>query len=139
MTPSPTPITPAQNNLIQPNFEAAFASGQSAAGGNSFDASVFDGLGDLLIPTMTPTSQSGSTSITLGNNASAASKGLGSDLDSSLASLVGNLGISATIVKKGDLQWSAGEKKLTGGANWQPKVAPATWSSGVPSSAPMVR
>uniref|UniRef100_A0A803W551 Clathrin coat assembly protein AP180 n=1 Tax=Ficedula albicollis TaxID=59894 RepID=A0A803W551_FICAL len=30
----------------------------------------------------------------------------------------------------GDLQWNAGERKLTGGANWQPKVAPATWSTG---------
>lgn len=40
---------------------------------------------------------------------------------------------------RGDLQWNAGEKKLTGGANWQPKVAPATWSTGVPSSAPLVR
>lgn len=39
---------------------------------------------------------------------------------------------------RGDLQWNAGEKKLTGGANWQPKVAPATWSAGVPSSAPLV-
>lgn len=33
---------------------------------------------------------------------------------------------------RGDLQWNAGEKKLTGGANWQPKVTPATWSAGVP-------
>ena len=39
---------------------------------------------------------------------------------------------------RGDLQWNAGEKKLTGGANWQPKVAPATWSAGVPPSAPLV-
>lgn len=27
---------------------------------------------------------------------------------------------------------------MTGGANWQPKVAPATWSAGVPPSAPLV-
>lgn len=39
---------------------------------------------------------------------------------------------------RGDLQWNAGEKKLTGGANWQPKVAPATWSASVPPSAPLV-
>ncbi|XP_066430063.1 clathrin coat assembly protein AP180 [Eleutherodactylus coqui] len=97
--------------------------------------SVFDGLGDLLIPTMTPSSQP--TSLTSANNAGGAGKGLGSDLDSSLASLVGNLGISGTTVKKGDLQWNAGEKKLTGGANWQPKVAPATWASGSPSTASM--
>uniref|UniRef100_A0A8C5QD12 Synaptosome associated protein 91 n=1 Tax=Leptobrachium leishanense TaxID=445787 RepID=A0A8C5QD12_9ANUR len=137
MAPSPTPIAPAQNNLIQPNFDAAFGAGQPAAtgGGSSFDASVFDGLGDLLIPTMTPSTQMPS-SLTGGNHAGAV-KGMGSDLDSSLASLVGNLGISGTTVKKGDLQWSGGEKKLTGGANWQPKVAPATWASGGTSSAPM--
>ncbi|KAM8952657.1 clathrin coat assembly protein AP180 isoform 1-T1 [Pelodytes ibericus] len=141
MAPSPTPITPAQNNLIQPNFDAAFGAGQPAASGGSgnsgtsFDASVFDGLGDLLIPTMTPTSQMPSSLASANNSASG--KGMGSDLDSSLASLVGNLGISGTTVKKGDLQWSAGEKKLTGGANWQPKVAPATWASGGTSSASM--
>ncbi|CAH2249256.1 clathrin coat assembly AP180 isoform X1 [Pelobates cultripes] len=136
MAPSPTPITPAQNNIIQPSFDAAFGAAQPAVtgGGSTFDASVFDGLGDLLIPTMTPTSQMPS-SLTSANNASG--KGMGSDLDSSLASLVGNLGISGTTVKKGDLQWSGGEKKLTGGANWQPKVAPATWASGGQSSAPM--
>ncbi|XP_041419886.1 synaptosome associated protein 91kDa S homeolog isoform X13 [Xenopus laevis] len=136
MAPSPTPITPAQNNLIQPSFDAAFGASQPAAPASSFDSSVFDGLGDLLIPTMTPTSQPLSSSITSAGNA-AAGKGIGGDLDSSLASLVGNLGISASTVKKGDLQWNAGEKKLTGGANWQPKVAPATWSTGGPSSSPM--
>lgn len=39
---------------------------------------------------------------------------------------------------RGDLQWNAGEKKLTGGANWQPKVAPATWATGGSSTATMV-
>ncbi|XP_041418983.1 clathrin coat assembly protein AP180 isoform X10 [Xenopus laevis] len=137
MAPSPTPITPAQNNLVQPSFDAAFGASQPAAPASSFDASVFDGLEDLLIPTMTPTSHPLSSSITSAGNSAAAGKGLGSDLDSSLASLVGNLGISGTTVKKGDLQWNAGEKKLTGGANWQPKVAPATWSTGSPSSSSM--
>ncbi|XP_012818231.1 clathrin coat assembly protein AP180 isoform X10 [Xenopus tropicalis] len=137
MAPSPTPITPAQNNLIQPSFDAAFVTSQPAASASSFDASVFDGLGDLLIPTMTPASQPSSSLTPSAGNAGAAGKALGSDLDSSLASLVGNLGIAGTTVKKGDLQWNAGEKKLTGGANWQPKVAPATWSTGGPSSSPM--
>ncbi|CAH2249262.1 clathrin coat assembly AP180 isoform X1 [Pelobates cultripes] len=134
MAPSPTPITPAQNNIIQPSFDAAFGAAQPAVtgGGSTFDASVFDGLGDLLIPTMTPTSQMPS-SLTSANNASG--KGMGSDLDSSLASLVGNLGISGTTVKKGDLQWSGGEKKLTGGANWQPKQGSAPPATGGPPSA----
>ncbi|KAM5284578.1 clathrin coat assembly protein AP180 isoform 6-T13 [Hipposideros larvatus] len=137
MAPSPSPVTPAQNNLLQPNFEAAFGTTPSTSSSSSFDPSVFDGLGDLLMPTMAPTGQPAPISMVPPSPAMAASKALGSDLDSSLASLVGNLGISGTTSKKGDLQWNAGEKKLTGGANWQPKVAPATWSAGVPPSAPL--
>ncbi|KAM6181444.1 clathrin coat assembly protein AP180 isoform 25-T25 [Erethizon dorsatum] len=132
MAPSPSPVTPAQNNLLQPNFEAAFGTAPSTSSSSSFDPSVFDGLGDLLIPTMAPAGQPTPVSMVPPSPAIAASKALGSDLDSSLASLVGNLGISGTTSKKGDLQWNAGEKKLTGGANWQPKVTPATWSAGVP-------
>uniref|UniRef100_A0A8C5L7J5 Clathrin coat assembly protein AP180 n=1 Tax=Jaculus jaculus TaxID=51337 RepID=A0A8C5L7J5_JACJA len=128
MAPSPTPVTPAQNNLLQPNFEAAFGTTPSTSSSSSFDPSVFDGLGDLLMPTMAPTGQPAPVSMVPPSPAMTASKGLGSDLDSSLASLVG------TASKKGDLQWNAGEKKLTGGANWQPKVTPATWSAGVPPS-----
>ncbi|KAM4817169.1 clathrin coat assembly protein AP180 isoform X24 [Urocitellus parryii] len=132
MAPSPSPVTPAQNNLLQPNFEAAFGTTPSTSGSSSFDPS-----GDLLMPTMAPAGQPAPVSMIPPSPAMAASKALGSDLDSSLASLVGNLGISGTTSKKGDLQWNAGEKKLTGGANWQPKVMPATWSAGVPSSAPL--
>ncbi|XP_015197014.1 phosphatidylinositol binding clathrin assembly protein a isoform X12 [Lepisosteus oculatus] len=48
------------------------------------------------------------------------------DLDSSLANLVGNLGIGNGTTKN-DIHWSQpGEKKLTGGTNWQPKIAPTT-------------
>ncbi|KAM5256571.1 clathrin coat assembly protein AP180 isoform 18-T18 [Ctenodactylus gundi] len=132
MAPSPSPVTPAQNNLLQPNFEAAFGTTPSTSSSSSFDPS-----GDLLMPTMAPTGQPAPVSMVPPSPAMAASKALGSDLDSSLASLVGNLGISGTTSKKGDLQWNAGEKKLTGGANWQPKVTPATWSAGVPPSAPL--
>nr|XP_045247123.1 clathrin coat assembly protein AP180 isoform X7 [Macaca fascicularis] len=132
MAPSPSPVTPAQNNLLQPNFEAAFGTTPSTSSSSSFDPS-----GDLLMPTMAPAGQPAPVSMVPPSPAMAASKALGSDLDSSLASLVGNLGISGTTSKKGDLQWNAGEKKLTGGANWQPKVAPATWSAGVPPSAPL--
>ncbi|KAL2792236.1 clathrin coat assembly protein AP180 isoform w [Daubentonia madagascariensis] len=132
MAPSPSPVTPAQNNLLQPNFEAAFGTTPSTSSSSSFDPS-----GDLLMPTMAPAGQPTPVSMVPPSPAMAASKALGSDLDSSLASLVGNLGISGTTSKKGDLQWNAGEKKLTGGANWQPKVAPATWSAGVPPSAPL--
>nr|XP_034965371.1 clathrin coat assembly protein AP180 isoform X9 [Zootoca vivipara] len=137
-SPSPSPVTPAQANILQPNFEAAFgASPSPSPGSSSFDPSVFDGLGDLLMPTMMPSGQPLSASGIAASSTSAGTKGIGSDLDSSLANLVGNLGISGTTTKKGDLQWNAGERKLTGGANWQPKVAPATWSTGVPPSGPM--
>ncbi|XP_032507316.1 clathrin coat assembly protein AP180 isoform X10 [Phocoena sinus] len=122
MAPSPSPVTPAQNNLLQPNFEAAFGTTPSTSSSSSFDPSA---------------GQPAPISVVPPSSAMAASKALGSDLDSSLASLVGNLGISGPTSKKGDLQWNAGEKKLTGGANWQPKVAPATWSAGVPPSAPL--
>ncbi|KAM6085204.1 clathrin coat assembly protein AP180 isoform 11-T14 [Theristicus caerulescens] len=135
-SPSPSPVTPAQTSLLQPNFDAAFGT-TAPTTGSSFDTSVFDGLGDLLMPTMVPSGQSIAPSATATVTASATSKGLGSDLDSSLANLVGNLGISGTTSKKGDLQWNAGEKKLTGGANWQPKVAPATWSTGGVPSGPL--
>ncbi|KAM7061469.1 clathrin coat assembly protein AP180 isoform 6-T6 [Acridotheres tristis] len=128
-SPSPSPVTPAQTGLLQPNFDAAFGT-TAPTTGSSFDASVFDGLGDLLMPTMVPSGQPVAPTVTATVPAAAASKGLGSDLDSSLANLVGNLGISGSASKKGDLQWNAGERKLTGGANWQPKVAPATWSTG---------
>ncbi|XP_048351143.1 clathrin coat assembly protein AP180 isoform X7 [Sphaerodactylus townsendi] len=129
-SPSPSPVTPAQASLLQPNFEAAFGATPSPSpAGSSFDPS-----GDLLMPTMMPSGQSLPTSGTA-PAASAATKPLGGDLDSSLANLVGNLGIAGT--SKKDLQWNAGEKKLTGGANWTPKVAPATWSTGGPPSGPI--
>uniref|UniRef100_A0A8C3KLY0 Synaptosome associated protein 91 n=1 Tax=Calidris pygmaea TaxID=425635 RepID=A0A8C3KLY0_9CHAR len=119
-SPSPSPVTPAQTSLLQPNFDAAFGT-TAPTTGSSFDASVFDGLGDLLMPTMVPSGQSVAPAATPTVPASAASKGLGSDLDSGVTYL----------------QWNAGEKKLTGGANWQPKVAPATWSTGGVPSGPL--
>uniref|UniRef100_A0A671VCY3 Phosphatidylinositol-binding clathrin assembly protein n=1 Tax=Sparus aurata TaxID=8175 RepID=A0A671VCY3_SPAAU len=56
------------------------------------------------------------------------------DLDSSLANLVGNLAIGNGTAKN-DLHWNQpGEKKLTGGTNWQPKTAPSTtWNPTAPS------
>lgn len=48
------------------------------------------------------------------------------DLDSSLANLVGNLGIGNGRAKN-DLHWNqSDEKKLTGGTNWLPNTAPST-------------
>ncbi|MBN3305736.1 AP180 protein, partial [Amia calva] len=142
MSPSPAAAAPAtapaqaQNNLMQTNFDAAFGSTAAAPSGGSFDSSVFDGLGDLLMPTMTPQGQGAAGLGAGGMPGAQSSKVLGGDLDSSLANLVGNLGIAGT--QKKDLQWNAGERKLTGGANWQPKVAPATWGAGPPGTVPPV-
>ncbi|XP_023690811.1 phosphatidylinositol binding clathrin assembly protein a isoform X16 [Paramormyrops kingsleyae] len=59
-------------------------------------------------------------------NSQQSGKLVSDDLDSSLANLVGNLGIGNGTTKN-DIHWSQpGEKKLTGGTNWQPKTAPTT-------------
>uniref|UniRef100_A0A8C2X2T4 Phosphatidylinositol-binding clathrin assembly protein n=1 Tax=Cyclopterus lumpus TaxID=8103 RepID=A0A8C2X2T4_CYCLU len=80
-------------------------------------------LGGLLKPTVT-CSPSQDMGMTL--NGQQAHKLVSNDLDSSLANLVGNLGIGNGTAKN-DLHWSQpGEKKLTGGNNWQPKTAPST-------------
>ncbi|XP_058880584.1 clathrin coat assembly protein AP180 isoform X9 [Acipenser ruthenus] len=130
MAPSPATASPApaQNNLMQPSFDAAFGTTPTATS-SGFDSSVFDGLGDLLMPTMTPQGQGAGAGLG-GIGGAQSGKALAGDLNSSLANLVGNLGIAGT--QKKDLQWNAGERKLTGGVNWQPKVAPATW--GTPGS-----
>jgi hypothetical protein len=39
MAPSSSPVTPAQNNLLQPNFEAAFGTTPSTSSSSSFDPS----------------------------------------------------------------------------------------------------
>ncbi|XP_062896940.1 clathrin coat assembly protein AP180 isoform X5 [Mobula hypostoma] len=125
-------VPPVSNNILQPDFEAAFGMTTTSS---TLDSSGFDGLGDLLMPTVASQNQATLATMPTTGVTPQPTKGLGSDLDSSLANLVGNLGISPTPGKKSDLQWNASEKKLTGGANWQPKVAPTTaWSAGVPPS-----
>ncbi|XP_062896938.1 clathrin coat assembly protein AP180 isoform X3 [Mobula hypostoma] len=120
-------VPPVSNNILQPDFEAAF--------GMTTTSSTLDSSGDLLMPTVASQNQATLATMPTTGVTPQPTKGLGSDLDSSLANLVGNLGISPTPGKKSDLQWNASEKKLTGGANWQPKVAPTTaWSAGVPPS-----
>ncbi|XP_051920630.1 clathrin coat assembly protein AP180 isoform X9 [Hippocampus zosterae] len=135
--PSPTPPVPAVP-MIPATAEPAK---NTLAHSGGFDASMFDGLGDLLMPAVTPQSTGGSTTgsaagsmgtpVTVENIAAAPpatpppSKSVAGDLDSSLANLVGDLG-----VKK---KYPQSEKKLTGGANWTPHVAPTSWTTtGVP-------
>ncbi|EAW75119.1 phosphatidylinositol binding clathrin assembly protein, isoform CRA_b [Homo sapiens] len=88
------------------------------------DSGGFDELGGLLKPTVASQNQN------LPVAKLPPSKLVSDDLDSSLANLVGNLGIGNGTTKN-DVNWSQpGEKKLTGGSNWQPKVAPTTaWNA----------
>ncbi|XP_060761531.1 clathrin coat assembly protein AP180 [Neoarius graeffei] len=127
----------------------------STAPSGGFGPSVFDGLGDILIPSITPQSTGGSstpivpaaspmvaaatvpvvapaatptatptmmpTSPAMMPTTGPPAKAISMDLDESLANLVGNLGMGS--------QKKDGEKKLTGGVNWTPQVAPTRWSA----------
>ncbi|XP_029483004.1 phosphatidylinositol binding clathrin assembly protein a isoform X10 [Oncorhynchus nerka] len=98
---------------------------QTARGLNVDFDSVFgnnvDSAGGILKPTVA--SLPGQGQIPSGQQPG---KLVSDDLDSSLANLVGNLGIGNGVAKN-DIHWSQpGEKKLTGGNNWQPKTAPST-------------
>ncbi|XP_006794888.1 clathrin coat assembly protein AP180 isoform X7 [Neolamprologus brichardi] len=158
--PSPAPPVPAvvaAVPIVPAPATAAEPPSTTSAPSGGFDASMFDGLGDLLMPSVTPQSTGGSTTgsttgsmgtpVAVGGIAAApsatppATKTIVGDLDTSLANLVGDLG-----VKKKDSQ---SEKKLTGGANWMPQVAPTSWATpgapmtgatpgapGVPGAAP---
>lgn len=96
-----------------------------------FSFQGFDELGGLLKPTVASQNQSLPVVKVPPN------KLVSDDLDSSLANLVGNLGIGNGTTKN-DVNWTQpGEKKLTGGSNWQPKIAPTTaWNA--PTLAPPV-
>ncbi|XP_035278552.1 clathrin coat assembly protein AP180-like isoform X17 [Anguilla anguilla] len=125
MNPAPAAAaatSPAQNSLMQPGFNAAFGSAPAAAPSGGAEASLFDGLGELLMPAVTPQGPGAATS---------PGKAIGGDLDSSLANLVGNLGMGN---QNKDLQWN--EKKMTGGASWQPQVAPTGWAAQMPGPSP---
>ncbi|XP_058274786.1 clathrin coat assembly protein AP180 isoform X5 [Hemibagrus wyckioides] len=177
VAPTATPVSvattasAAPSNLLDSGFDA-FALppdssvtsdplSASTAPSGGFDASVFDGLGDLLMPSITPQSTGGSSTPivppaspivaaapaatptatpTMMPTAMPAmmptsglpAKAISIDLDESLANLVGNLGMGS--------QKKDGEKKLTGGMNWTPQVAPTSWSAapmaGATSGAP---
>ncbi|XP_013131960.1 clathrin coat assembly protein AP180 isoform X8 [Oreochromis niloticus] len=153
----PVPAVVAAVPIVPAPAAAAEPPSTTSAPSGGFDASMFDGLGDLLMPSVTPQSTGGSTTgstagsmgtpVAVGGITAApsatppATKTIVGDLDTSLANLVGDLG-----VKKKDSQ---SEKKLTGGANWMPQVAPTSWATpgapmtgatpgapGVPGAAP---
>uniref|UniRef100_A0A3B1J9S0 Phosphatidylinositol-binding clathrin assembly protein n=1 Tax=Astyanax mexicanus TaxID=7994 RepID=A0A3B1J9S0_ASTMX len=113
------------------DFDAVF--GAQSANNDVKPAAGFDTLGDLLKPTIPAHSQGPVMPPHTGG------KLLASDLDSSLANLVGNLQFGSA-GKKPDMHWTQpGEKKLTGGSNWQSKTMSSTtaWSPAPMPPAPM--
>ncbi|XP_026707667.1 phosphatidylinositol-binding clathrin assembly protein isoform X6 [Athene cunicularia] len=119
-TPSPV-AQPQPSAGLNVDFESVFGNKSSNV---VLDSGGFDELGGLLKPTVTSQNQSLPVAKVPPN------KLVSDDLDSSLANLVGNLGIGNGTTKN-DVNWTQpGEKKLTGGSNWQPKIAPTTaWNA----------
>ncbi|XP_074527783.1 phosphatidylinositol binding clathrin assembly protein a isoform X7 [Halichoeres trimaculatus] len=110
---SPTTQQPQNARGLNVDFDSVF--------GNNTNANNLDGSGGLLKPTV-----ASSPILDMTPNSQQPHKLVSNDLDLSLANLVGNLGIGNGTVKN-DLHWSQpGEKRLTGGTNWQPKAAPST-------------
>uniref|UniRef100_A0A7M4FEK3 Phosphatidylinositol binding clathrin assembly protein n=1 Tax=Crocodylus porosus TaxID=8502 RepID=A0A7M4FEK3_CROPO len=126
-TPSPV-AQPQPSAGLNVDFESVFGNKSSNV---IVDSGGFDELGGLLKPTVASQNQSLPVAKVPPN------KLVSDDLDSSLANLVGNLGIGNGTTKN-DVNWTQpGEKKLTGGSNWQPKIAPTTaWNA--PTLAPPV-
>ncbi|XP_041054738.1 phosphatidylinositol binding clathrin assembly protein a isoform X9 [Carcharodon carcharias] len=119
-TPSAATQAPSSTSL-NVDFESVFGTKSTSTANSIIDSGDFDGLGGLLKPTVALQSQIQPPS------KQQPGKLVGEDLDSSLANLVGNLGIGNGSTKKSDLHWNQpGERKLTGGTNWQPKLAPTT-------------
>ncbi|XP_077355798.1 phosphatidylinositol-binding clathrin assembly protein isoform X8 [Festucalex cinctus] len=116
---------------LQPAFIPAVQCTPSISSANSAWGG-FDTLGDLLKPTI-PIHAAHPLPPQMVFQPGG--KLLANDLDSSLANLVGNLQFGGTPSKKPEMQWNQpGEKKLTGGQNWQNKTMSTTqWSP-----APMV-
>ncbi|XP_060681961.1 phosphatidylinositol binding clathrin assembly protein a isoform X6 [Hemiscyllium ocellatum] len=118
--PSPATQAPSTTSL-NVDFESVFGTKSASTANSIIDSGDFDGLGGLLKPTIALQNQSQPLA------KQQPGKLVGEDLDSSLANLVGNLGIGNGSTKKSDLHWNQpGERKLTGGTNWQPKLAPTT-------------
>ncbi|XP_064159751.1 phosphatidylinositol binding clathrin assembly protein b isoform X12 [Anguilla rostrata] len=110
---APQPQTSAGLNV---DFESVF--GVQSASANAADSA--DVLGGIMKPTVTSLGQG------VAPGAQHPGKLVSDDLDSSLANLVGSLGIGNGTTKN-DIHWTQpGEKRLTGGNNWQPKVGPTT-------------
>ncbi|XP_026122769.1 phosphatidylinositol-binding clathrin assembly protein isoform X5 [Carassius auratus] len=107
---------------LQPAFIPAVQSTPISTASSAWGG--YDALGNLMKPTVTVHTQAPVMASHTGG------KLLANDLDSSLANLVGNLQFGGTQGKKSDMWTQPGEKKLTGGTNWQSKTMSSTtaWS-----------
>uniref|UniRef100_A0A8C1AP57 Phosphatidylinositol-binding clathrin assembly protein n=1 Tax=Cyprinus carpio carpio TaxID=630221 RepID=A0A8C1AP57_CYPCA len=117
-----TPKVPNDLLDLQPTFQPSLPLSTGLPLANTWGAInvPYDVLGGILKPTVASPNQG------LTPSAQQPGKLVSDDLDSSLANLVGNLCIGNGTTKN-DIHWShPGEKKLTGGNNWQPKMAPTT-------------
>ncbi|NWY90280.1 PICAL protein, partial [Loxia curvirostra] len=116
-TPSPV-AQPQPSAGLNVDFESVFGNKSSNV---VPDSGGFDELGGLLKPTVASQNQSLPVAKVPPN------KLVSDDLDSSLANLVGSKYGTTNV----DVNWTQpGEKKLTGGSNWQPKIAPTTaWNA----------
>lgn len=111
-------VQPQTSGGLNVDFDSVF--GNKSPTNINIDPTGFDDMGGLLRPTVSSQNQS------IPHSKIPPGKLVSDDLDSSLANLVGNLGIGNGTAKN-DVHWSQpGEKRLTGGTNWQPKVAPTT-------------
>ncbi|XP_029696505.1 phosphatidylinositol-binding clathrin assembly protein isoform X1 [Takifugu rubripes] len=124
--------TPAAMSL---DFDAVFGNKATPTTNGVQPAAGFDALSDLLKPTLPthPAPPPPQVAVHPGG------KLLANDLDSSLANLVGNLQFGGAPAKKPEMHWSQpGEKKLTGGQNWQNKTMSTTqWSPAPMAPQPM--
>ncbi|KAK6291772.1 hypothetical protein J4Q44_G00375570 [Coregonus suidteri] len=133
---------------ISVDFDAVFGGGARGIANNGVQpaADGFDALGDLLKPTVSNHNQAPPMALHHPHPGQPhpgyhpGGKLLANDLDSSLANLVGNLQFGGAPAKKPDMQWSQpGEKRLTGGHNWQSKTMTSTtaWNPAPMAPAPM--
>ncbi|XP_058845459.1 phosphatidylinositol-binding clathrin assembly protein-like isoform X2 [Acipenser ruthenus] len=120
------------------DFDAVF--GTKVANNDVKTTSGLDPLGDLLKPTVS--TQSSSPAVGRQQQQQQQQQGgklLANDLDSSLASLVGNLHFGGALAKPDMLWTQPGEKKLTGGTHWQSKTMSTTtaWNATPMAPAPV--
>uniref|UniRef100_UPI0037E85D03 phosphatidylinositol-binding clathrin assembly protein isoform X1 n=1 Tax=Semicossyphus pulcher TaxID=241346 RepID=UPI0037E85D03 len=123
------------------DFDAVFGNKATPSNNGTQPAAGFDALGDLLKPTIPTHSAPPPPQMAIHPGG----KLLANDLDSSLANLVGNLQFGGTPAKnfsalsRPEMQWNQpGEKKLTGGQNWQNKTMSTTqWGPAPMAPQPM--